>query len=76
MHIKSINTKGGYKCIVMGLNYPIGFIGGKDMGSSIGLVSSRLPLMWTAFTQALTVATLRSFFYARFDWVLIVKRPA
>ena len=45
MHIKAINTKGEYKCIVMGYYYPIGFIEGKDMGQLIGLVSSRLPLV-------------------------------
>ena len=44
------------------------FIRGKDMRQSIGLVSSRLLLAWTAFTQALTVAALKSFFCWRFDW--------
>ena len=38
-----------------------GFTEGKDMGSSIGLVSSGLPLVWIEFTRALTVALLRAF---------------
>ena len=37
-----------------------GFIGGKDMGPSINLVSSRLPPVWIAFTKTLTLAADRS----------------
>ena len=47
MYIKTVNAKGEYKCIIMTL---LGFTGGKDMRSSIGLGSSRLSLVWTAFT--------------------------
>ena len=36
------------------------FTGGKDMGPSINLVSSRLPPVWIAFTQVLTVALSRA----------------
>ena len=45
-----------------------GFIGEKDIGPSIDLVSSRLPLVWTVFTWALTVVALRSFFCWCFNW--------
>ena len=44
-----------------------GLIGGKDIGRYIGLVSVRLPSVWMAFTLALIVAILKSFFYWRFD---------
>ena len=37
-----------------------GFTGGKDMELSIGLVSSRPPPVWIAFTRALTVALSRA----------------
>ena len=30
----------------------LGFTGGKDIGSSIGSISSRLALVWIAFTRA------------------------
>ena len=36
------------------------------MGPSTGLVSSCLLSVWTTFTQALTVAALKSFFCLRF----------
>ena len=32
MHIKAINTKGEFKCIVIGYNYPIGVYWGKGYG--------------------------------------------
>ena len=44
---KSLMQRVSTKCIIMTL---LGFTGGKDMRSSIGLGSSRLPLVWTAFT--------------------------
>ena len=37
-------------------------IGGKDIGPSIGLVSSWPPSVWIALTLDLTVETLMSFF--------------
>ena len=37
------------------------------MGPSIGLVSSRLPPVWIAFTRALTVVALKSFLCCHFD---------
>ena len=46
------------------------------MRSSIGLVSSCLPSAWIAFTLALTVAALKSFFYWRFLLILVVRRAA
>ena len=36
-----------------------GLTGGKNIGLSIGLVSSRLPSLWMAFTLALIVDALR-----------------
>ena len=44
-----------------------GLIGGKDIGLSIGLVSARLPSLWMAFTLALIVDALKSFFCWRFN---------
>ena len=32
MHIKAINTKGEYKCIGIGYNYPVGVYYGKGYG--------------------------------------------
>ena len=62
MHIKTANTQGEYYCIIMGHNDPFGFIGGKDIGPSIGSVSSWLPPVWIAFTRALIVIALKNFF--------------
>ena len=40
---------------------------GKDMGSSIGLISSCSPFAWIAFTIALNVAALKRFLCWCFD---------
>ena len=63
MHIKTGNTEGEYQSIIT----LFGLTGGKDMGSSIGLVSSCLPSTWIVFTRALTVADFKNFFCWRFD---------
>ena len=36
VHIETVNTQGEYKCIMMRVITRVGFIGGKDMGPSIG----------------------------------------
>ena len=68
MHIKTVNIKGEYKCMIMGHNDPFRFTGEKEIGPYIGLVFSQLLPMWIVLTHALTVAALRSFFCWRFDW--------
>ena len=75
MHIKAINTKGEYKCIVMGHNYPIGVYWGKGYGAinrlgffpATACVDSVHPVFVFGCSQELLLLA--------FWLILIVKRP-
>ena len=61
-----------------GVQTLFGLTEGKDMGQSIGSVSTWLLPVWMAFTLALIVAALKSFFFSvgtLIDTSLQMDRP-